>query len=114
MNPFSPIDHLLVGSLGRPGLVHRMGMKRGGLRIPIGVKRPAHSMHTVGKKAVRLSDVGLRKATNNFQKATPIALVGGTAAGIGPTAAGVTALGAATTGLLRAGMTKPLRRALGD
>ena len=101
----------VFGSPGNPGLI---GRKRGGLRIPIGVKRPNHSIQPIAKKAVQMSDIGLRKATNTFQKATPIALVGGTAAGIGPTAAGVTALGAASTGLLRAGMTKPLRRALGD
>ena len=90
-----------------------MGHKRGGLRIPIGIKRPAN-LHTIGKKAACFADVGLRKATNTFQQATPIALLAGTAAGIGPTAAGVTALGAAATGVSRKFVTQPLRKALGD
>ena len=88
-------------------------MKRGGLRIPIGVKRPNYSVQSIGRKAVRAADVGWRKTTNTLQDAIPVAMLAG-ADGLGPTPAYAASLGAAATGVTRKFVTQPLRRALGD
>ena len=91
----------------------KIGHKRGGFRIPIGIKRPANLL-TIGRKAAKFADVGLRKTINTMNTLTPIALAAGAATGMGTGAAGAM-VGAKTLAQeLRQGVTRPLRSALGD
>lgn len=91
----------------------KIGFKRGGFRIPLGIKRPADVL-TLGKKATKFADVGLRKTINTINTLTPIALAAGAATGMGTGAAGAM-VGAKTFAQeLRQDVAKPMRDALGN
>ena len=91
----------------------KIGFKRGGFRIPLGIKRPADLL-TIGKKAAKFADVGLRKGINTINTLAPIALAAGAATGYGTGAAGAM-IGAKTLAQeLRQDVSKPMRDALGN